>query len=78
MAPRTRQSQTAPARLHLNIPAKLKSEQGRQFGAVCVALDPDTQPFLSFCALSSTHGCACPCYVESFKDHPLPPLTPEA
>lgn len=47
MAPGTRQSQTAPARLHLNIPAKLKSEQGRQFGAVCVALDPDTQPFLS-------------------------------
>lgn len=60
MAPRTRQSQTAPVWLHLPITAKLESEQGRKFGDSCVALDPDTQPFLSFCALSSTHGLLVP------------------
>lgn len=48
MAPRTRQSQTAPAQLHLNITAKLKSEQGRKFGAICVALDPILSHFCHF------------------------------
>lgn len=59
MAPRTRQSQAAPARFHLTITAKLESEQGRKFGDICVALDPDTQPFLSFLLLS-THGVLVP------------------